>query len=191
MNDKIYTVRQIITVIIFIIVLSTMGMITQRPIMMLAYGLFFVLVSLGIFFSMKNRQRHYEVSKTSNVLIRKILGAAMMLLALFLPMIIALRSSMLSLPEEMSAAAVAGATFGLSLFFIACVLITLYLINDKGFSLANRVIGYIVFIIAAAVPGLLMSRVDSTTMGIGSVYYVAVAVLILAYNAKNLFCVQD
>jgi hypothetical protein len=45
--------------------------------------------------------------------------------------------------------------------------------------------------VAAAIPGLLMSRVDSTTTGIGSVYYVAMAVLILAYNGYGFLTVQD
>jgi hypothetical protein len=55
----------------------------------------------------------------------------------------------------------------------------------------HRVIGYVLFVIAAIIPGLMMSRVDSTPMGIGSVYYVAMAVLILAYNAMGLFCNQE
>jgi hypothetical protein len=47
------------------------------------------------------------------------------------------------------------------------------------------VIGFGLFVIAAIIPGALMVNVDSTTMGIGSVYYVAMAVLILAYNAMG------
>jgi len=80
---------------------------------------------------------------------------------------------------------------GLSVLFIAMVLATVVLINRKGNTFANRAIGYIVFIVASMIPGLLTSQVDSTTMGIGSVYYVAMAVLILAYNAFGLFFNQE
>jgi hypothetical protein len=80
---------------------------------------------------------------------------------------------------------------GITLVFIALILLAVYLINIKGQTVANRSIGYISFFVAAILPGLLMSTVNRTTMGIGSVYYVAMAVLILAYNARNLFCYQD
>jgi hypothetical protein len=36
------------------------------------------------------------------------------------------------------------------------------------------------------IPGLLMSRIEKTTIGIGSVYYVALIVLILAYSGFGL-----
>jgi cytochrome b subunit of formate dehydrogenase len=55
----------------------------------------------------------------------------------------------------------------------------------------QRMMGYLMFVIAALIPGILISRVDNTPMGIGSVYYVAMAVLILAYNAMGLYCNQE
>ncbi|HRR51526.1 MAG TPA: hypothetical protein P5252_06865, partial [Candidatus Cloacimonas sp.] len=61
-----------------------------------------------------------------------------------------------------------------------------YFINMRGKQVSNRVIGYILYVIAAMIPGLLMSRIEKTTIGIGSVYYVALIVLILAYSGFGL-----
>ena len=114
-----------------------------------------------------------------------------MVLAIVAPLLIALRTSVINLPESLSTGVVVPMMLGLSILFIIMVLATVFLINRKGTTLANRAVGYIVFIIASIIPGVLMSRVDSTTMGIGSVYYVAMAVLILAYNAFGLYFNQE
>jgi len=173
--------------VVFVLVLSLMGMITGRPIMMLAYAAFFLAMSVVIYLTLRKKQRHFEVVQSQNRTIRVILAAVLMILAIIAPMLIALRSSVINLPAEMTVSTVVMLMLGLSILFIILSLLPVYLINRKGSTVIHRVIGYLVFIIAAMIPGLLMSRVDSTPMGIGSVYYVAMAVLILAYNAMGLY----
>ncbi|HCM16268.1 MAG: hypothetical protein WCY87_02830 [Candidatus Cloacimonadales bacterium] len=191
MHDTLFKIKQIAGLVIFIAVLSTMGMITGRPVMMLAYAAFFLLISVVVYFSLKNNQRHFEVTQRSNKTFRRVLAAILMVLAIVAPLLIALRTSVINLPESLSTGVVVPMMLGLSILFIIMVLATVFLINRKGTTLANRAVGYIVFIIASIIPGVLMSRVDSTTMGIGSVYYVAMAVLILAYNAFGLYFNQE
>lgn len=191
MHDTLFKIKQIAGLVIFIAVLSTMGMITGRPVMMLAYAAFFLLISVVVYFSLKNNQRHFEVTQRSNKTFRRVLAAILMVLAIVAPLLIALRTSVINLPESLSTGVVVPMMLGLSILFIIMVLATVFLINRKGTTLANRAVGYIVFIIACIIPGVLMSRVDSTTMGIGSVYYVAMAVLILAYNAFGLYFNQE
>lgn len=191
MHDTLFKIKQIAGLVIFIAVLSTMGMITGRPVMMLAYAAFFLLISVVVYFSLKNNQRHFEVTQRSNKTFRRVLAAILMVLAIVAPLLIALRTSVINLPESLSTGVVIPMMLGLSILFIIMVLATVFLINRKGTTLANRAVGYIVFIIASIIPGVLMSRVDSTTMGIGSVYYVAMAVLILAYNAFGLYFNQE
>lgn len=193
MSDKLHKAGQIISVIVFIAVLSVMGMITGRPIMMLAYGGFFLLMSLIIYLSL-NRQtkvRHETSSDNKSFIFRKVLSAILMIVAIIAPLIIALRSEVISLPADISQGKVVGIMLSITILFIVLVLLSIFMINDRGSSFVNRFIGYVIFIIAAAFPGLLMSTVDRTTMGIGSVYYVAMAVLILAYNARSLYCVKE
>lgn len=191
MHDTLFKIKQIAGLVFFIAILSTMGMITGRPVMMLAYAVFFLVMSLVVYLTLRNNQRHFEVTRSSNTIFRKVLAAVLMLLAIVTPLFIALRSNVINLPDEMSIGLVVPMMLGLSVLFIAMVLATVVLINRKGNTFANRAIGYIVFIVASMIPGLLTSKVDSTTMGIGSVYYVAMAVLILAYNAFGLFFNQE
>jgi hypothetical protein len=191
MHDSLFKIKQIAGLVFFIAVLSTMGMITGRPIMMLAYAAFFLVMSGVVYLTLRNNQRHFEVTQRSNKTLRQIVAAILMLLAIVAPLFIALRSSIINLPADMSLSTVIPMMLGLSILFIVMVLATVILINRKGNTLANRAIGYLVFVVASIIPGLLMSGVDSTTMGIGSVYYVAMAVLILAYNAFGLFFNQE
>ncbi|MCB5259550.1 MAG: hypothetical protein M0Q19_00255 [Candidatus Cloacimonetes bacterium] len=191
MHDKLFKFKQIAGLVFFIAVLSTMGMITGRPVMMLVYAAFFLALSFVVYLTLKNNQRHFEVSQRSNKTFRKVLAGILMLLAVASPLFITLRTSVINLPESMSVGVVIPLMLGLSILFIALVLTTVVLINRKGTTLANRAIGYIVFVIASIIPGILMSRVDSTTMGIGSVYYVSMAVLILAYNAMGLYFSEE
>ena len=191
MHDTLFKIKQIAGLVFFIAILSTMGMMTGRPVMMVAYAVFFLVMSLVVYLTLRNNQRHFEVTRSSNTIFRKVLAAVLMLLAIVAPLFIALRSNVINLPDEMSIGLVVPMMLGLSVLFIAMVLATVVLINRKGNTFANRAIGYIVFIVASMIPGLLTSQVDSTTMGIGSVYYVAMAVLILAYNAFGLFFNQE
>lgn len=193
MKDKLYKVKQIISVIAFSAVLSVMGMITGRPVMMIAYGGFFLLMSLVIFLILnrQNKMRHEESSGNLGLIIKKVTGVVMMILALVAPLIVALQSELISLPDGISEGAVVGIMLSTAVLFIVLLLLSLFFINDRGSTFVNRFIGYVIFIIAAAFPGLLMSTVDRSTMGIGSVYYVALVVLILAYNAKSMFLAKE
>nr|MDK2851138.1 hypothetical protein [Candidatus Cloacimonadota bacterium] len=188
MNNNWFKIKQIVSLVIFIAVLSAMGMITGRPVMMLAYAGFFLVLSVVIYFTLRRNQRHFEVVSQSRKTVKMIVAAILMILAIILPLLIALNSSIIKLPETMTVGSVVGLMLAVTIVFIALILLTLYMINSKGYNLRNRIIGYLSFIIAAVIPGALMQSVDRTTMGIGSVYYVATAVLILVYNARSLFC---
>lgn len=190
MKDTFFKIKQIVGLVIFIAVLSVMGMITGRPVMMLAYAGFFLLMSLIVYLTLRRHQRHFEVEAKSSKTVRMVGAIILMLLAIVAPMLIALRSNVINLPD-MTVGTIVGLMLGVTIVFIVLVLLALYLINSKGHTLSNRIIGYISYIIASMIPGILMSFVDRTPMGIGSVYYVAMAVLILAYNARSLYCKQD
>jgi hypothetical protein len=54
-----------------------------------------------------------------------------------------------------------------------------------------RALGYLIIIVASLIPGILMSRFDKNTSTIGSIYYVALAVLIMSYNGINLLTPKE
>lgn len=190
MSDTLFKIKQIISLIVFIGALSLMGMVTNQPVMILAYAGFFMAVMAIMYFTMRKRQRHGDASQTNNPLFRKIAGGVLMALALFSPLLIALRTSVINLPVDLSLGAAIAIVGGVSLLFIALILLAVYMINQKGQETSKRIIGYAMLFVAAILPGLLMSRVDGTTTGIGSVYYVAMAVMILAYNGYG-FLTQE
>jgi len=191
MKDSLFKIKQIAGLVIFIIVLSFMGMITGRPVMMIAYAGFFLLVSFVIYMMLRKKQRHFETTQGSSRLFKLVLSAVLMVLALIIPTLIALRSNVINLPVDLALGAAIGWMAGVTIVFTALVLAAVYMINYAGNSMVNRIVGFALFVLAAIIPGALMVNVDSTTMGIGSVYYVAMAVLILAYNAMGLFLHKD
>ena len=191
MKDSLFKIKQIAGLVIFIIVLSFMGMITGRPVMMIAYAGFFLLVSFVIYMMLRKKQRHFETTQGSSRLFKLVLSAVLMVLALIIPTLIALRSNVINLPVDLALGAAIGWMAGVTIVFTALVLAAVYMINYAGNSMVNRIVGFALFVLAAIIPGALMVNVDSTTMGIGSVYNVAMAVLILAYNAMGLFLHKD
>ena len=186
MSDTVFKLRQIISLILFIGALSLLGMITQKPLMIIPYGVFFIAVVAVMFLFMQKRQRHFETVKESSPVWKRILGVAFLLLALATPPVLSLRSSVISLPETMGFTQVLVTSLGAALVYVVLILPAVYLINFKGNDLAKRVIGFVLFFIGTLFPGILMSFIDKSTTGIGSIYYVALAVLVFAYTGFGL-----
>ena len=189
MSDTMFKIRQIISLVIFIGVLSLMGMITNRPIMVLAYAAVFIAVTVVMYIFIMRRQRHFEVTQTDNTLMYRIIGIVLAIFALGLPLLMVFRSSVIKLPSETTAGTAAAIVGGVTVVFVALMVFAVHLLNTKGKETAMRILGFVLIIIASAIPGILMSRIDRTTSGIGSVYYVAMAVLILAYNSYSMLFV--
>ena len=180
MSDLWFKIKQIITLVVFILALSLLGMISGQPVMIAGYGVFFLVVVAIMFYLTRRRQRHFEKEKESSDIFRMILGIILLVLALITPPIIILRTNLITLPDTIKSGAALAIVAGITILFIALTLLAVYFINNRGKQVSNRVIGYILYVIAAIVPGFLMSRVDKTTLGVGSVYYVALLVLILS-----------
>jgi hypothetical protein len=66
-----------------------------------------------------------------------------------------------------------------------------YLINKDGSSRLKRILGYLIIIIASAIPALLVIPYDRSTTGIGSVYYVTVLVAVLSWWGFSLYLNKD
>jgi len=190
MSDTMFKIRQIISLVVFIGALSLMGMITNRPIMVAAYAAVFIAVTVLMYFVINRRQRHFEITQTDSTMLYRIIGIVLGILALGLPLLMVFRSSVIKLPADLTAGAAAGIVGGVTVAFIALMVVAVHLINTKGHEMVMRTIGFVLIIIASAIPGLLMSMVDRTTSGIGSVYYVAMAVLILAYNSYSMLFIR-
>lgn len=191
MSDKWYNIRQILTLCIFVLVLSLLGMVSGRPIMIVAYGVFFLVVTAIMFYLTRKRQRHFEAVKQTSGTFRKVFGIILLVLSLITPPVIVLFTNLVTLPEAVSKGLVTAIVIGITIVFVALTLLAVYFINQRGSNKNNRILGYILYLVAAILPGLFMSRVEKTTIGIGSVYYVALIALILAYSGYGLITNQE
>ncbi len=189
MPDTWFNLKKIISFIVFIVVFSMMGLATGKPVMILAYAAFYIAVAFVIYLLLRKKQRHFEVSETTSPLVRKIIGGALLLFAVILPALIITRSNLVNLP--VLNAGIVALIFGITILFIGVMLYAAHLINTKGDSIAMSIIGYVLIIVVAAVPGLIMAGIERTTTGIGSVYYVALAVLILSWNGVGIVLSKD
>lgn len=147
-------------------------------------ALTFLLIGLA-----DSRHSHDSESEQSNQTLRMILGGIFSLLSVITPSFLILKTNLINIPIEAKFLPIL-AVLGITILFIALFALVMWLINyQKGMPL--RIVAYLVAIIASAIPGLLMSRFDKTASSIGAVYYVALLVLVLAYNGINMLLPRD
>ncbi len=190
MSDTWYYVKKIIALVIFIAVLSMMGVATGKTWMIFVYAAFFILVVAGVIFIEYSKRRHFEVIPTDNMILRQIIGAILLLLALVIPVLVTTRMSFFALPPA-STAVLLFSSFGVTLLFMAMMTAAVYLINYLQNELIHKILGYALIIVASTLPGLIVSFFDRSTTGIGSAYYTFLAVVILGYSGINLFLKHD
>lgn len=189
MRELWYNIRQIATIVLFVIAFSLMGMMTGRPLMVLLYAAVMGIISAATFFYVSRRQPYSEVSLKKSHLPRYILGGVLCLLAIITPLYLILKTSLINIPMEISAVLIL-AVLGVTLLFVALFAVAVYLINYMG-TMPMRIVAYLIVILASLIPGLLMSRFDKTASTIGAIYYVALAILIFSYNGISMFLDRD
>jgi len=190
MKDTWFKIRQIGALVLFVLISSLAGMMTGKPVMMIAYGAFFLVVTLVVLYVIRNRQRHFELTQGSNPKIRLVLAILIGLLAVALPLLVVNFSSFIPVPEG-SPAKTIGLTLVLTIVFLILNAAAVWLLNIKGETLVQKVIGYLLIIGAAIIPGAVMAGFNKTTVAIGSVYYIALVVIVLAYSSYTLLVNQD
>ena len=190
MKDTWFKIRQVGALVLFVLISSLAGMMTGRPVMMIAYGAFFLIITVAVLFMIKSRQRHFEISQSSNPALRIVMALIIALLALVLPLLVVNFSTFIPVPDATVVKTI-GITLGLTIVFLILNAAAVWLLNIKGETTIQKVLGYLLIIIAAIIPGAVMAGFNRTTVGIGSVYYVALAVIVLAYNSYTLLVEQD
>ncbi len=185
MNETLFKIRQIAAVVLFVLISSLVGLITGKPIMMVAYGAFFAVIAVIVLMLARKNQRHFEIKTTNNGLIFRSLGIVLALLALAIPALIISTSGLVPLKGNLNATQVMVAE-GLNVVFLVLMIGSIYIMNKKPDSKQIQIAGYVGMILASVVPGLTMVFIDRSTSGIGSAYYVALIVLVLAVNSYSL-----
>lgn len=191
MKDKWFVLGRIIALLVFILAFSLMGIASGKPIMILAYAGFFIVVMLVIFLFVKKNQRHFEIISEKSRAMSRIIGIVMILAAIALPVFAVANLQLFELGMEGVGLVTLALVLLITLVLIAAVVLAVSLINKAGSTKVNRIIGYLIIIIASAIPALLVIPTDRTTTGIGSVYYVAMLVAVLSWWGLSLYSNKD
>jgi membrane-associated HD superfamily phosphohydrolase len=187
MKDKLFVIGKFIGLVIFILAFSLMGLASGKPIMVLAYAGFFIIIMAIIFMFVKKSQRHFEIISEQNPKLRKILGIAMLLVAIILPVLAIMNMQMFELGVSTIGFGILAITLVATIVLIAGGVLAVSLINNIANSNLKKILGYILLVVLSSVPALLVIPNDRTTTGIGSVYYLAVMVAVLSWWGFNLY----
>ncbi len=190
MQDKWFSIKQIISVVIFIGVLSIAGLVSGKVWMMPIFALFFTLVAGLIIHISKGKQRHFEVIKPSNRTAHLVFGAILSVAALIIPVLVVWRTSLIPVPGSLSVGLLA-LTFVFTIVFLALLFVAVYFLEYKKTEMLHKVLAYVLIVLASALPGIIVSSYDRTTNGIGSSYYVAMIIVFLAWNGLHLVYKRD
>lgn len=191
MKDKLFIIGKVIGLIVFILALSLMGMASGKPIMILAYAGFFVVAMFLVFLFVRRNQRHFEIISQTNPKILKTIGIVMVLLAIALPVLIMSNMNMVDLGNAKIGIGFIMVILAITIALIISGVVGVYLINRKNSGTLYRVLGYLIIIIASAIPALMVMPYDKTTTGIGSMYYIALLVAILSWWGVTLYLNKD
>lgn len=187
MKDKLFIITKIIGLLVFILAFSSMGIASGKPIMILAYAAFFVIVMTGIFMFVKRNQRHFEIIAQHNPLANKIIGIALMLLGVACPSVAIANMQIFDLGATKVGFGLIGIVLASTIGLIAGCAFAVRMINKAGASKINKIIGYLIVVVLSAVPALLVMPTDRSTTGIGSVYYMAIMVAVLFWWGLSLY----
>jgi hypothetical protein len=173
-------VVQIIGVVLFVAIASILGLLRHG---ILGYVVMFAVLAAIlalIYFTLKNRQRHFEIT-ASNPVLKPILSAVMAVLALGLPLLIAITSDLIvptAVPIIIAIAAI--------LAFIALIVLALLITNRKSVNAGMGAAGYALVILAAILPGIMVLLTTNDSSAFAMAYLAALVAAVLAYFGLNL-----
>jgi hypothetical protein len=187
MKDKLFIIGKILGLLFFLAIFSFLGIASGNPVMIVAYAGFFIVVMGVIFFFVKRNQRHFEIISQANPLIGKIIGVALMLIAIASPIIAISSMQIFDIGTTAIGFGTIAIVLALTLALIAGCMFAVNLINKINSSKIHKMLGYLIVIVASAVPALMVMQHDHTTTGIGSVYYLALMVAVLFWWGFSLY----
>lgn len=158
-------------------VFSALGFLTDNPETMVpVYLIFFIVLFGAILIYNKIHHRKKEPNLKAHRMIKKILGIILFIISFILPAYV-LRNT--GFPT--------GTLVMISVMTLVLIIVAgfaVYSINTKKTLLA--IIGYVLLIIVAYVPGRAMQMHDTSYSALGTAYYLSILVAILAWWGVNL-----
>ena len=131
MKDKLFVIGKVIGLIVFILALSLMGIASGKPVMILAYAGFFVVVMFLIFLYVRKNQRHFEIISQANPKVMKVLGILLLLLAIAMPSVIMSNMQIIDTGNAKIGFGFIAAILAITIALIISGVLGVYLLNRK------------------------------------------------------------
>lgn len=164
---------QFIVLVLFVAIVSVLGFLRHG---ILGFIVVFAVLSgilALIYLAIKNRQRHFELTQ-ANPATKIVVGAVSAFLAIGLPILILINGKMFDINASMILMSVVGV-----LVFIGLIAAALIFGSRKG--AAGAAIGYLLAILAAVLPGILVVAVSTDTAALAMAYLAALIAAIFSY----------
>jgi hypothetical protein len=177
------TVLQFVGLVIFVGALSLIGL-TKGIIGYIIWFAVIAIIALAIYLSLRNRKQHFELMEV-NPRGKNVLIIILAVLSVVVPVLIIRYGGVIPIAAGREVLAVIIPLIGV-LVFIALLYLAMILINKKGEAVSNRVIGYLLIILASILPGIMLLFIDADTSSFAGVYLAALVAVILSYFAFDL-----
>lgn len=176
-------ITQIVGLILFMAVLASLGLIhgiVGYLVWLLAIAAIFLLIYLIV----KNRKKP-GLATEGSPLLKKLLGIVLAILAILLPFLMVKGGGVVGLPAGNQAMDWVLIILAIIVFAGLTVLANT-LVNRKNSTGSNQVLGYVLMVIAALIPGVLIMIADKNSNGYAQGYFAALVAMVLAYFSRSL-----
>lgn len=176
--------KTIVTVLGWIVLLAafaSIGFTTDDPGFGIPFYLvFFIVVFLLVFLYVKSHQKHQKTNIKSLILLHKITGIILLLVAVFSPTIIFKSANFPAMTYVIIS------LITLVLMGVGTLAVTM-INSEKENKLVPRILGYLLLIAISVVPAIVMMSYDSSYNALGMAYYAAVSVAVLSWWGFSLY----
>ncbi|HNW99840.1 MAG TPA: hypothetical protein PLE74_05880 [Candidatus Cloacimonadota bacterium] len=171
--------KTIILWFVMIAGLSMIGLTTDyknKWLVVALYFVFFMLVFGVILFVIRSKQGRIATEKKSFTMVSKIVGIVLILIGILFPAYALGRVQIANLKPNFLVELL------ITIVLVAVGTFAIRLINNaKSKATVASIGGYVLLIAASAVPGMMISRYDSSSDTIGVVYFAAIFVSVLCW----------
>ncbi len=173
MNKKLLEkISRYVGLFIILLAFASLGFLTENPqIMVPAYFAFFLLVFSGVFYYQMKKPRKKEIVRTKPVIVDKIFGVLLFVVAIFMPSLIFRGVGFTFIIHFILVL--------LTIILIGLTILAVTFINKK--KMPEILLGYIILVIICSVPAFAMMQHDPSYFALGSAYYTALLVTVLAW----------
>jgi hypothetical protein len=176
--------KTIIIWFVFIAALSMIGITSDfknKGLVLAIYFLFFAAVFGVILLVIRSKQGRHNTEKKQFVMLPKIVGGVLVLFGLLLPALTLGRVQIPNLKPNFIITSL------LTIILVALGSYAIRLINQaKSKASISSIAGYVILIAESCVPGLLISKYDSSNDTLGVIYFAAIFVSVLCWWGYSL-----